>query len=218
MEYMKQQQRRQTPSNSEHIQQQKVGTNISQEGDQDSKLKQYLEQQQLSAYEQQYKTAQPPQVDQTSQNNDEKYLAYLEYMRQHSNEEPKQDLQQESNRNPQAELPQENKDQQITEEQYQQYMMMLQRKQQMDMEQSQQREVSKAEDETKLNKEVCNQSHTPNKASNIQIESTGTGRITKANYVPGNPYSSKNYAFGDSALSTNPITRPVNSYKFNYNR
>jgi hypothetical protein len=30
--------------------------------------------------------------------------------------------------------------------------------------------------------------------------------------------STKNYEFGGSQLNTNPITNPVNSYQFDYNR
>jgi len=39
-------------------------------------------------------------------------------------------------------------------------------------------------------------------------------RIKLKREVDMNPYSSKNYNIGGSSLSTNPITNPVNSYKF----
>ncbi len=37
-------------------------------------------------------------------------------------------------------------------------------------------------------------------------------------YIPINIDSTKNYDFGGSNLSSNPITNPVNSYQFNYGR
>ena len=45
---------------------------------------------------------------------------------------------------------------------------------------------------------------------------------SKFKEIPSNPYSNKNYNFNnpghDSYLSSNPITNPVNSYKFNDQR
>ena len=45
---------------------------------------------------------------------------------------------------------------------------------------------------------------------------------SKFKEIPSNPYSNKNYNFNnpghDSYLSSNPITNPVNSYKFNAQR
>jgi hypothetical protein len=37
-------------------------------------------------------------------------------------------------------------------------------------------------------------------------------------YIIVNLDSTKNYEFGGSNLSNNPITNPVNSYQFNYGR
>ena len=50
------------------------------------------------------------------------------------------------------------------------------------------------------------------------IQAATPGKITKSNYIPSNPYSEKKYNLGKSNLSTNPITNPINSYKFDYNR
>ena len=57
---------------------------------------------------------------------------------------------------------------------------------------------------------------TPN--YNLQVQGAAPGKITKGNMVIGNPYTTRNYNLGDSNLEQNPITHPINSYKFDYNR
>ena len=57
---------------------------------------------------------------------------------------------------------------------------------------------------------------TPN--YNLQIQGATHGKITKDNLVIGNPYTNKNYNLGNSELNQNPITHPINSYQFDYNR
>ena len=42
--------------------------------------------------------------------------------------------------------------------------------------------------------------------------------ISKDNIVSPNPYSINNYSLGKSNLGSNPITHPINSYQFDYNR
>ena len=57
---------------------------------------------------------------------------------------------------------------------------------------------------------------TPN--YNLQIQGATHGKITKDNLVIRNPYTNKNYNLGNSELNQNPITHPINSYQFDYNR
>ena len=64
--------------------------------------------------------------------------------------------------------------------------------------------------------EVKKMAMTPN--YNLQIQGATHGKITKDNLVIGNPYTNKNYNLGNSELNQNPITHPINSYQFDYNR
>lgn len=49
-------------------------------------------------------------------------------------------------------------------------------------------------------------------------QTQGKIKISKNDIIQSNPYSKKNYNFGESSLSSNPITNPVNSYQFDYSR
>ena len=51
-----------------------------------------------------------------------------------------------------------------------------------------------------------------------QMQGAEVGYINKMNQVTENPYSIDKYNLGESKLSTNPITHPVNSYQFDFRR
>ena len=51
-----------------------------------------------------------------------------------------------------------------------------------------------------------------------QIQGAEAGYINKMNQVSENPYSIDKYNLGESKLSQNPITHPVNSYQFDFRR
>lgn len=53
---------------------------------------------------------------------------------------------------------------------------------------------------------------------NMQYQGAEVGQINPNNFVSNNPYTDKNYTLGSSNLQQNPITHPINSYKFDYNR
>ena len=53
---------------------------------------------------------------------------------------------------------------------------------------------------------------------NMQYQGAEVGQINPKNFVSNNPYTDKNYTLGSSNLQQNPITHPINSYKFDYNR
>ena len=51
-----------------------------------------------------------------------------------------------------------------------------------------------------------------------QMQGAEVGYINKMNQVSENPYSIDKYNLGESNLSQNPITHPVNSYQFDFRR
>jgi len=52
----------------------------------------------------------------------------------------------------------------------------------------------------------------------VQVSDNFRQPIKKDRNVMSNPYSTKNYEFGGTALNNNPITNPVNSYQFDYSK
>ena len=124
----------------------------------------------------------------------------------------------------------------LMEQQRQREMMLLQQREQVDPEyiKKLQNYESIVQDQPTINPKtneeslVINPGRTPSYHEakkiaatpnyNLQVQGAAPGKITKENMVIGNPYTNRNYNLGDSNLEQNPITHPINSYKFDYNR
>ena len=124
----------------------------------------------------------------------------------------------------------------LMEQQRQREMMLLQQREQVDPEyiKKLQNYESIVQDQPTINPKtneeslIINQGRTPSYQEakkiaatpkyNLQVQGAAPGKITKENMVIGNPYTNRNYNLGDSNLEQNPITHPINSYKFDYNR
>ena len=124
----------------------------------------------------------------------------------------------------------------LMEQQRQREMMLLQQREQVDPEyiKKLQNYESIVQDQPTINPKtneeslIINPSKTPSYHEakkiaatpnyNLQVQGAAPGKITKGNMVIGNPYTTRNYNLGDSNLEQNPITHPINSYKFDYNR